>query len=104
MRERLHHRRDAPLHVRHDFPPLHGVAIDRHARRAFVRGVEVVAVAEAAYLARAPEAPRTDAEPRKVLPRIADVRDLPVDDGAHTLRTDDEISVAEVAVHERDAL
>src|SRR5918996_63206 len=104
MRERLADRHHAPLHVGHDFPPLDGVAVDAQTRRLFVGAVEVFSFAETADLSRRTEAPRPHAHPRKVLPRIAEMSELPIEYGTDPVGTDDEVPVAEVSVDERDAI
>src|SRR5437764_285269 len=68
----------------------------------FVGREQVLALAKAADGPVDAEAPRLDAEPTQVLHRVADVSQLPIEDSAQTVGPDDQIAVAEVAVHDRD--
>src|SRR5213078_1015541 len=98
---RLHHADDRPLPVPEHLPPARRGRVDGRAAGARVGGEELLALAEAADRLRVrAEAPRAHAEPAQVLHRIADVGELPVEDGAQALGTEDDVADAEVAVHE----
>src|SRR5215469_17493964 len=50
------------------------------------------------------EAPGIDAEPAKIFHRVTEKGELPVEDGAHALRTHDQVAVAKIAMHEGHGL
>ena len=80
------------------------VGIDAAARR-LVSGEQFLARAKAAdRLVDLAEAPGIDADPAEILHGIAEMRELPVQHRAHAVGADDEIAVAEIAMHQRHLL
>src|SRR3954468_12390113 len=100
MPPRLVHAAPAPPDRPVDLPPAHDLGVDPAATDALVAAEEVLVAPEAAHGPGAAEAPRADAQVAQVLHRRAAVDELPVQDGADPVRTDDEVAVAEVAVHD----
>src|SRR5688572_70040 len=93
---------DSPAQAAEHVPPLQPGCIDRPPARALVRSEQILAPPEAANrIVQLAEAPRWNAHPREIFCGIADVRELPVEDRVHALRTDDQITVAIVAMNER---
>src|SRR5262245_20621520 len=95
-----HHADDPPPERPRDLPEAHARRVHRAAAGGLVAREELLARAEAADRELRAEAPGVHAEPAEVLHRIAHVCDLPVEDAADAVRPDEEIAVAEVAVHE----
>ena len=73
---------DGPLERPRDLPPAHGVVVERPTRRRLVRRQPAIAVGEVTGGAVPVEPPRPDDRPGDVLHRIAEVGELPVEDGA----------------------
>ncbi len=71
------------------------------ARRRLVGGHQVVARGDAASGERRSEPPGPHAEPTQVLQRVAEVGQLPVEDGPQALGVDEEVAEAEVTVDDR---
>src|SRR5205823_2219796 len=84
-----------------DLPPPHRVGIDRHAALLLVGAEEVSVVAESSDRSLDAEAPRLDAQPAEILHRVAEMGELPVEDGADAVGADDEVAVAEITVDDR---
>ena len=101
VRERLHLADDAPLQRPEDLPEVEVRRVHGPPGCVGVHREQLFGGAEAA---RAPvdvaEPPRLHAEPPEILDRVAEMRELPVEDGAQALGPDDEVAGAEVAVHE----
>src|SRR2546421_1044952 len=100
--ERLDLTDHAPLQRAHRLPVAELGRVDVPTAAGPVRREQVVHGSESAH---APvghaEAPRLHTQPAQVLHWVAEVRELPVEHRSDAVRTDDEVAVAEVAVHER---
>src|SRR5258708_21414623 len=99
----LHHAaaHHAPAQRAHHFPELDAIGIGL-AAGLLIAGKQLLARAEAAdRLVDFAEAPGIDADPAEILHGIAEMRELPVQHRAQALGTDDEISMAEIAMHQR---
>ena len=94
---------DPPLERAEHLPPVQRGPVDHLARRGLVGADELVDRPEPADPGLGPEAPGAHAQPAEVLERIAEVGQLPVEDGAQPVGPDDEVAVAEVAVDDRVA-
>src|SRR5580692_8226181 len=100
----LHHAaaHHAPAQRAHHFEEVYAGGIDAAAHR-LVSGKQVFARPEAAdRLVDLAKAPGVDADPAEILHGVAKMRKLPVQHRAQTLGADDEIAVAEIAMHQRD--
>src|SRR5262249_32897485 len=98
----LHDADDRPAQVAEHLPETHALRIDRAAAGVFVGGEKLFARADAAdRLVVAAEAPGAYTQPAQILERVADVRELPVEDRAHAFGTEDDVADAIVAVHQR---
>src|SRR5215212_2684851 len=94
----LHHAaaHHTPAQRAHHFPEHHPLGIDAAAGR-LVSGKQLLARSETAdRLVDLSKTPRVDAYPAKILHGIAEVRELPIQHGAHSVRADDEVAVAEI--------
>src|SRR5262245_4505599 len=101
--ETLHHptAHDAPAQRTHYLPEHHAIRVDL-AARLFVTRKQILAGAKTADgLVDLAKAPGVDADPAEILHGIAEMRDLPVQHGSHAVGADDEIAVAEIAMHQR---
>src|ERR1700743_389038 len=99
----LHHAaaHDAPAQRAHDFPELYPRRIETAAGGHIARK-PFLARAEAAHgMVDLAEPPGINADPSEILHGIAEMREFPVQHRAHALRADDEIAMAEIAVHQR---
>src|SRR5258706_3911767 len=102
----LHHAaaHHAPAQRAHHFPEFYPLGIDATAGR-LVSGKQLVARAKAAdRLVDLAKSPGIDADPPKILHGIAEMRELPIEHRAQPIGADDEIAVAELAVHQRHLL
>src|SRR5205085_11719140 len=91
-----------PLECAERHPPTQRWFVDSPAAHARVRLEQLRDVAETAdELVDHAEAPRLQTQPTEILGRVAEVRELPVEHRTHTVGTDDEVPVAEIAVDER---
>src|SRR4051812_37409926 len=99
--ERLSDAHHAPLQRAQDLPPADDVGVDGPARRLGIGREQVVVVAEPADGTVDTESPRLHTQPPEILHWVAEMRQLPIEDGAQTIRADDEVAVAEVAVNDR---
>src|SRR5207248_1853563 len=100
---RLAKRAYSPAHVAKELPPAHAVSLDAGPRCALIRPEKGVSVGQptGGTVVRA-EPPRPDAHPPQVLQRIAQVRELPVQDtGEAGIGLHDEIAGAVIAVYQR---
>ena len=99
--ERLHLADHAPFQGAEHLPEGEVLGRDDPAAGCRVGGEQLLGRPESSgALLDVAEAPRLHAEPAEILDRVAEVRELPVEHGAHALRADDEVAVAEIAVHE----
>src|SRR6202011_2961996 len=101
--ESLHHAaaHHAPAQRAHHFPEFYAVGIDAAARR-LISGEQLLPRSEPADRSvDLPKTPRIDADPAQILHGIAGMREFPVQYRAHPLGADDEIAVAEIAMHQR---
>src|SRR5215831_10109322 len=102
--ETLHHAaaHDAPAQRAHHFPEFDAGRISLAACLLIPRE-QILARAETAdRLVDLAEAPGIDADPAEILHGVAEMREFPVQHRAYAIRTDDQISVAEIAMHQRD--
>src|SRR5690349_1539334 len=99
--ETLHHAaaHEAPAQRAHNLPKRHARWIDAAAGR-LIACEQFLARAEAAdRLIDFAEAPGMDADPAEILHGIAEVGELPIQNRAQPVGADNEIAVAEVAMH-----
>src|SRR5258708_15636418 len=99
----LHHAaaHHAPAQRAHHFPEFYAVGIDATASR-LVSGKQFFARSKAADGSiNFSETPGIDANPPEVFHRVPDLHELPIQHRPHAVGTDDEIAVAEIAVHQR---
>src|SRR5215218_5131665 len=102
VREGLDLADHTPLQRAHRLPEAELDRVDVAPAGGPVRREQIVHGSEAAdALIGHTESPRLHAQPAEVLDRVAEVRELPVEHGSDAVRADDEVAVAEVAVHER---
>src|SRR4051794_25028353 len=98
----LHHAaaHDAPAQRAHHFPE-HDACWIGPATGGFVAGEQILARTETANgFVDLAEAPGVDANPAEILHRVAEMRELPIEHGAHAIGTDDEVAMAEIAMHQ----
>src|SRR5262249_38679177 len=89
----------APPQGRQHLPPQQIRLADAGAAMPRVRVEKLRHSTESADRQRPAEAPHAGTQPAQVLPGIAAVGELPVEDGPDSVGADDEVAVAEVAVH-----
>src|SRR5664279_939873 len=102
----LHHAaaHHAPAQRPHHFPEFHPLGIGAAACRR-IAGKQLLARSETAdRFVDLAEAPGVDAHPPQILHGIAEMRQFPVQHRAHAIGADDEIAVAEIAMHQRHLL
>src|ERR1700722_14246279 len=92
----------APAQIAEDLPEARRFGIDGGAARIFVSAKKIFASAEPSdrFLIVA-ETPGTHAHPAEVLHRIAEMRQLPIEDRSHAFRTENDIADSVVAVYQR---
>src|SRR5580692_9995991 len=92
----------APAQIAEDLPEARSFRIDCGAAGFFVRAKEILASAESSdrFLIVA-ETPGPHAHPSDVLHRIAEMRQLPIEDRSHAFGTENDIADSVVAVHQR---
>src|SRR5579871_3741776 len=91
----------APSQRAHHFPERHAIRIDVAACRLVAREQFLARAESADRLVDLAEAPGVDADPAEILHGIAEMGKLPVEHRAYAVRADDEIAMAEIAVHQR---
>src|SRR4051794_3607610 len=98
----LHHAtaHHAPTQRAHYFPEHDAIGIEATSG-VFISGEQFFPRPKSAdWLIDLAEAPRIDAYPAEILHGIADVGEFPIQHRSHPVRTDDEIAMAKVAVHQ----
>src|SRR3984957_3414680 len=92
----------APAQIAEDFPEARRLRIDCGAASIFVSSEEILASAQSSdrFLIIA-ETPGAHAHPTDVLHRIAEMRQLPIEDRSHAFGTKNDIADSVVAVYER---
>src|SRR2546430_9416711 len=100
----LHHAaaHHAPAQRAHHFPEFYAIRIDATAGCLISREQLFARTKTANRLVDLAKAPGIDADPPQIFHGVAEMRELPVQHGAHAVAADDEIAVAEIAMHERD--
>src|SRR4051794_12710036 len=99
----LHHAaaHDAPAQRAHHFPEFDTRWIDLPPSR-LIAGEQLLTRAKAAdRLVDLAKAPGVDADPAEILHGIAEMSELPIEHGTDPVGADDEIAVAEIAMHQR---
>src|ERR1700759_1653559 len=99
--EALHHAaaHHAPAQRSHHFPEFYARRINGPARF-LIAGEQFLARTKTANrLVDLAKAPGVDADPAEILHRIAEMRELPVQHRTHPVGPDDEIAMAEIAMH-----
>src|ERR1700756_437967 len=104
--EALHHAAadHAPAQRAHDLPELDTGRIDLAAALLVARKKLLAGTKASDSLVDLAKAPRVDADPAQILHGVAEMRELPVEHRAHTVGPDDEVAVAEIAMHQRHLL
>src|SRR5258705_6015635 len=99
----LHHAaaHHAPAQRAHHFPEFYALRIDA-APGGLIAGKQFLARTKAADRSvDLAKAPGVDADPAEILHGIAEMRQFPVQHRAHAVGPDDEVAVAEIAMHQR---
>src|SRR5256885_12085683 len=99
----LHHAaaHDAPAQRAHHFPEHHAIGVYLAAGFLIAREQFLARSKTADRLVDLTKTPGVDADPAQILHRVAEMREFPVQHGAHAVGTDDEVAVAEIAMHQR---
>src|SRR2546421_141462 len=103
---RLAKRADGPAHVAEELPPAHAAGLDAGPRCTLIRPEKGIPVGQPAggTVVRA-EAPRPNAQPPQILQRIAQVRELPVQDTSEAgVGPYDKVAGAVIAVDQSDPI
>ena len=103
---RLAKRADGPAYVAEELPPTRAPGLDAGPRGALIRPEKGVPIGQPAggTVIRA-EPPRPDAQPPQILQRIAQVRELPVQDaGEAGVGPYDKVAGAVIAVDQSDPI
>src|SRR5437868_9305800 len=104
--EALHHAAAhyAPAQGTHHFPEFDAIRIGLAAALLVAREQFLARAETADRLVDLAETPGIDAYPAEVLHGIAEMRELPVQHRTHAVSADDEVPVAEIAMHQRHLL